>query len=61
MGVATGLSEEDLGLGWAVLAEAGSSGQAGFAVILLTCLLLALRGALPGTALLALLALARRR
>ena len=49
------------GTGWAVLGEAGAVGQAGFAVILLTCLLMALRGAIPGGALAALLAAARRR
>ena len=61
MGVAASLDGEDLGLGWAILAEAGPTGQAGFAVILLTCLLLALRGSVPGAPLMALLGLARRR
>ena len=50
--------------GWAALTDAGPVGQAGFAVIVLTCLALALRGAMPGAAIEALLArplLAKRR
>ena len=49
-----------LGAGWALLAEAGPAGQAGFAVILLTCALLALRGAGPGAVLAVLIAAMRR-
>lgn len=45
--------------GWAALAEAGPEGQAAFAVIVLTCAALGLRGLFPGAALAALLA--RRR
>ena len=47
--------------GWALLAEAGPTGQAGFAAIVLTCLLMALRGAMPGATLAALMAAMRRR
>ena len=61
MDTVSGLDGEDLGLGWAVLAEAGPTGQAGFAVILLTCLLLALRGVVPGASLAHLLGAVRRR
>ena len=49
-----------LAAGWAPLAEAGPAGQAGFVVILLTCVLLALRGAPPGAGLAALIAAMRR-
>ncbi len=60
MGDAMGREAQGLGAGWATLAEAGQAGQAGFAVILLTCALLALRGAVPGAALAALMAVVRR-
>ena len=46
--------------GWAMLLDAGPTGQAGFAVIVLTCLLMALRGAVPGGSLFALIAAMRR-
>jgi hypothetical protein len=44
--------------GWAALAQAGPEGRAAFAVIVLACLAMALRGVVPGAALAALL---RRR
>ena len=55
-----GFEAQGLGAGWAMLAETGPTGQAGFAVIVLTCALLALRGALPGAMLAALMAVVRR-
>lgn len=45
----------EAGTGWAALAEAGPAAQAAFAVIVLTCALIALRGAPPLSALAALL------
>ena len=50
-----------LGAGWAMLAQSGPAGRAGFAAIVLTCLLMALRGAVPGATLAALVAAVRRR
>ena len=47
--------EPEAAPGWAMLLEAGPEGQAAFAVIVLTCLALALRGAIPGAVLAALL------
>ena len=41
--------------GWAMLVETSPVGQAGFAVIVLTCLAMALRGLGPGAALAGLL------
>ena len=57
---AMGREAQGVGAGWTLLAETGPAGQAGFAVILLTCALLALRGAVPGAALAALIAAMRR-